>query len=172
MTPGSLETHYCYCPCYFPGDQTNTYKAIEQYQNFASRYPNSDKIKDTNEAIDKLRAKLQKKAYDNAYLYYKIRQYQAASVALKSLAKEYPDIEQQDRIQYFVVKSNKLYADNSAATKKLERYEQTAKECTVFRETYPNSTYVGEVNDIYKRTLDQIKIHQNSTHNGKEKRRN
>lgn len=153
-------------------DQTSTFKAIEQYQNFASRYPNSDKIKDTNEALDKLRAKLLKKAYDNAYLYYKIRQYQAASVALKSLLKEYPDIEKKDRIQFFIVKSHKLYADNSASTKKLERYEETAKECTVFRETYPESEYSGEVNEIYNKALEQINNHKNSTHNGKEKRRN
>lgn len=151
-------------------EQTNTYKAIEQYQNFASRFPNSDKINDANKAIDALRGKLQKKAYESAYLYYKIRQYQAASVALKALLKDYPDIEEKDKIQYFIVKSNKLFADNSTQSKKLERYESTAKECTEFKEKYSNSEYLKEVEDIYNKSLEQIKIHQKD-HHGKEKRR-
>lgn len=151
-------------------EQTNTYKAIEQYQNFANRFPNSEKIKDANAAIDALRAKLQKKAYEGAYLYYKIRQYQAASVALKALLKDYPDIEQKDKIQYYIVRSNKLFADNSTISKKLERYEATAKECTEFKEKYSNSEFLKEVEDIYNKSLQQIKIHQNDNH-GKEKRR-
>lgn len=152
-------------------EQTNTYKAIEQFQNFASRYPNSEKVKDANAAIDVLRAKLQKKAYESAYLYYKIRQYQAASVAMKALLKDHPDIEQKDKIQYYVVKSQKLFADNSTHSKKLERYESTAKECTTFRENYPQSVYAKEVEDIYNKSVEQIKLHQNTDH-GKEKRRN
>lgn len=151
-------------------EQTNTYKAIEQYQNFANRFPNSEKIKDANAAIDALRAKLQKKAYEGAYLYYKIRQYQAASVALKALLKDHPDIDSKDKIQYYIIKSNKLFADNSTTSKKLERYEDTAKECTVFKEKYAGSTYLKEVEDIYNKSLQQIKIHQTDNH-GKEKRR-
>lgn len=152
-------------------EQSNTYKAIEQFQNFVNKYPNSDKVKDANQAIDGLRAKLQKKAYESAYLYYKIKQYQAAAVALKAVLKDNPGIDNQDKIQYYIVKSNKHFADLSTSSKKLERYEETAKECTVFREKYPNSAYAKEVNDIYNKTLDQIKIHQNSDSHGKEKRR-
>ncbi len=153
-------------------EQTNTHKAIEQYQTFANRYPNSDKIKEVNEAIDRLRAKLLKKAYEGAYLYYKIRQYQAASVALKALLKDYPDIEDKDKIHYLVVKSNKLFADNSASSKKLERYEATAKECTVFREKYPESTYAKEVETIYHTSIQEIETFKNIEQYGKQKRRN
>lgn len=152
-------------------DQTNTLKAIDQYQNFASRYPNSTRIADANKAIDELRAKLQKKAYESAYLYYKIKQYQAASVSMKALLKDYPDIADKDKIQYFVVKSNKFYADNSTTSKKMERYEETAKECATFKELYPSSLYLKEIEDIYAKSIEQIKIFQNSEHNGKEKRR-
>ncbi|MCO5229842.1 MAG: outer membrane protein assembly factor BamD [Chitinophagales bacterium] len=171
------ESAYMMAKCYekesprYQLDQTNTIKAIDQYQNFASRYPNSIRIADANKAIDELRAKLQKKAYESAYLYYKIKQYQAASVSMKALLKDYPGIEGKDKIQYFVVKSNKLYADNSTTSKKLERYEETAKECATFKEAYPNSLYLKEIEDIYSKTLEQIKIFQNSEHNGKEKRR-
>ena len=153
-------------------DQTNTQKAIQQYQSFANRYPNSVKIQDANEAIDRLRAKITSKAYKSAYLYYKIKEYKAAAVALKALLKDYPGIENQDKIQYYIVKSNKLYADNSTSSKKHERYEETAKECTLFREKYQNSSYLNEVNDIYLKSVQQLKIYKDYEHTGKKDGRN
>ena len=171
------EAAYMMAVCYekesprYSLDQTNTYKAIEQYQSFANRYPNSEKMTDVNAALDRLRDKLQKKAYESAYLYYKIRQYQAATVALKALLKDQPDIDNKDKIQYYVVKSSFLYAENSTSSKKLERYESTAKECTTFRESYPQSVYAKEVESIYQKALSQIKIYQNYEQSGKEKRR-
>ncbi|MCO5249597.1 MAG: outer membrane protein assembly factor BamD [Chitinophagales bacterium] len=148
-------------------DQTNTVKAIDQYQSFANRFPNSAKIHDANEAIDRLRAKIEGKAYKSAYLYYKIKEYKAATVALKALLKDYPGIENQDKIQYYIVKSNKYYADNSASSKKYERYEETAKECTTFREKYQGSQYLTEVNDIYLKSVAQLKIYKDYEHTRK-----
>lgn len=152
-------------------EQTNTHRAIDQYQRFANRYPNSDKMSEVNEAIDRLRGKLLKKAYESAYLYYKIRQYQAASVALKALLKDYPDISDKDKVQYYVVKSNKLFADNSTTSKKLERYETTAKESTIFREKYADSPYIKEVEDIYQASIQEIEKYKKVVQNGKQKRR-
>jgi outer membrane protein assembly factor BamD len=152
-------------------DQTNTFKAIEQYQTFVNRYPNSDRVKDANSAIDALREKLLKKAYENAYLYYKVKEYQAAAVALKALLKDYPGIDNPDRIHFYAVRSLKLFADNSANVKKLERYEAAAKEATLYREKYPNSNYIGQVNAIYEQSVQQIKLLENEQNTGKEKRR-
>lgn len=171
------EASYMMALCYekesprYTLEQTNTHKAIDQYQSFANRFPNSDRIQEVNDAIDRLREKLLKKAYESAYLYYKIRQYQAASVALKALLKDYPDIEDQDKIHYYVVKSNKYYADHSTTSKKHERYEATAKECTVFREKYPSSPYVKEVEGIYNSSIQEIEKYKNIDENGKQKRR-
>lgn len=153
-------------------DQVNTFKAIEQYQNFVNKFPKSDKVGEANEAIDALRAKLQKKAYESAYLYYKIKQYQAAAVSLKALLKDYPGIDNPDKIHLYAVRSLKLLADNSANVKRLERYEDAAKECTVFREKYAQSFYLKEVNDIYEKCLAQIKLLGNEQNVGKEKRGN
>ena len=152
-------------------DQTNTFKAIEQYQNFVNRYPNSDKVSDANTAIDELRAKLKKKAFESAYLYYKIKEYQAASVALKALLVDYPDIEDPAKIHYTAVRSLILLANNSTPSKRLERYEAAAKECTLYKEKFPNSSYITEVNSIYEKSVEQIKLLENDQNSGKEKRR-
>jgi outer membrane protein assembly factor BamD len=152
-------------------DQANTFKAIEQYQSFVNKYPNSDRVTEANQAIDALREKLLKKAYDNAYLYYKIKEYQAAAVALKALLKDYPGIDNPDRIHFFAVRSLILFADNSAPSKRLERYEAAAKEATLYREKYPNSNYIIQVNDIYEKSVQKIKQLEDEQNTGKEKRR-
>lgn len=130
-------------------DQTNTSKAINAYISFVDAYPNSGKIPDANKAIDELRAKLHKKAYESAYLYFKTKQYQAAAVSFKALLKDYPDIKEKDKIQYYIVKSYKLYAENSYDFKKLERYNDAVKEYQIFKEKYPESVYGEELKNIY-----------------------
>lgn len=152
-------------------DQTNTFKAIEQYQAFVNKYPKSERVKDANDAIDQMRAKLEKKAYENALLYYKIREYQAASVALKALLKDYPSLDNPERIHLLAIRSMKLLADNSTQSKKLERYETAAKEITIFREKYPENPYTKEVNELYEKIISQIKLIENGQTAGKEKRR-
>jgi outer membrane protein assembly factor BamD len=151
-------------------DQTNTLKAIELYQNFVNKYPKSERVNSANDAIDQLRAKLQKKAYENALLYYKIKEYQAASVALKALLKDFPGIDNPERIHLLVVRSMKLFADNSAGSKRQERYENAAKEIILFREKYPENPYTREINDLYDKIISQIKTLENEQIAGKEKR--
>lgn len=174
------EAAYMVAKCYeqesprFQLDQTNTTKAIEQYQLFINRYPKSSKVAEANTSIDVLRAKLHKKAYESAYLYYKIRQYQAASVSFKALLKDYPDIDDRAKVQLYVIKSLKAFADNSYHEKKLERYQDTAKECALFQENYPTSAYKSEVQEIYTTVLELIKSLQENgkTNSGKKERRN
>ena len=50
-------------------DKTNTLKAIEELQAFIDKYPNSDKIDECNNLIDKLTIKIHNKAFKIAKLY-------------------------------------------------------------------------------------------------------
>ncbi|MEZ5003826.1 MAG: outer membrane protein assembly factor BamD [Chitinophagales bacterium] len=147
-------------------DQTPTYKAIAQYQSFTQKYPNSDKIKEVNEAIDELRLKLHKKAYSGARLYFRLKDYQAAATAFKTLVETYPESKDAEVSYYYVVLSSKLLADNSYAAKKLERYEQTVAEYKVFKQKFPESKYLKELDEINEKSLQSIEsIKQQSTEN-------
>ena len=69
-------------------DQTTSLEAIKKFQIFIDQYPNSTRIARCNELLDSLRDKLEKKAYENAMLYYKIGSnsfgaFQASIVTLK-----------------------------------------------------------------------------------------
>lgn len=153
-------------------DQTNTIKAINAYINFVESYPNSAKIPESNNAIDELRGKLHKKAYEAAYLYFKTKQYQSAAVTFKALLKDYPDIKDKDKIQYYIIKSYKLYADNSYADKRVERYSEAIKEYKIFSEKFVTSEYSEELKKIIEICNQEIiKIENNDDSSRKKERR-
>ena len=47
-------------------DQTNTYDALKELQLFINTYPNSSRIPECNDLIDKLRTKLEYKDYQDS----------------------------------------------------------------------------------------------------------
>ena len=55
-------------------DQTNTTKAMGFMQAFIAQHPDSDKVKDATEIIEKCRAKLEEKDFEAAKLYYNLRE--------------------------------------------------------------------------------------------------
>jgi len=59
-------------------DQESSIKAIDVFQDFANKYPDSERVAECNKLIDELRAKLEEKAYAQGLLYYDLSQYQAA----------------------------------------------------------------------------------------------
>jgi outer membrane protein assembly factor BamD len=137
-------------------DQTPTLKAIAEYQRFTERFPNSPKIPEANAAIDELRIKLHRKAFDNAMLYYKLKDYQAAATSFKSLIEDYPESKDAERAYFYIVMSNKLFADNSYASKKLERYEATVEAYQKFKVKFPESGYLQDLDNVYQKVLESM----------------
>jgi outer membrane protein assembly factor BamD len=126
-------------------EQGSTQKAIDAFQEFVNRYPKSPKMEEANARIDELRGKLRKKAYENAYLYYKIGQYYAASVSLTNFLKDFPEYENPEKVSYLVVKSLKKYAEGSYRNKQEERVQEEQKAFEDFKTRYPNSQYLAEL---------------------------
>ena len=120
-------------------DQANTSKAIEGFQLFVNRFPQSTRIDTSNAIIDKLRRKLQIKAFNQAYLYYQIQDYRAAAVAMRALLKEYPDLEEREKVEYLVFRSYYLWAENSIIEKRKERFVLAQEALTTFRSDFPTS---------------------------------
>lgn len=138
-------------------DQTDTRKAIDAMQLFINRYPIDEKVAKANEIIEKLRLKLEQKSYDNAKLYFKLSEYQAASIALKNSIKEFPDSKYREDILYLIVKSSFLLAEKSIESKQGERYQNTISEYYVFIDEFPESKHVKEVEKMYEKSVKQIK---------------
>lgn len=130
-------------------DQANTIKAISAMQTFINIYPNSKRVKEGTEIIDKCRAKLELKEYKAAKLYYDLGYYKAAGVTFSNLLLDYPDSEDGDKYKFLSIKSYYKYADKSVITKQKERYQTVITQYLSFEDFYPNSQYLKEAASYY-----------------------
>lgn len=130
-------------------DQTNTLRAIEAMQVFINKYPESEKIEQCNELIDKLRDKLEIKSFNAAKMYYTMGDYKSAIVALKNSLKDYPDTQFREELLFLIVKSNFLLAENSVEAKKKQRYQDTINEYYTLLDEYPESGYIRDAEKLY-----------------------
>ncbi len=129
-------------------DQSYTYKAIEELQEFINQYPNSERVAEANRLIDAMRDKLEKKEFESARLYYDRQQYQSALWALDNVLKDYPDTDNAEDIRFLLVQSAFQLAQNSFVDRQLERYEDAVDRAGEFLERYPESEYNRQVRSI------------------------
>ncbi len=137
-------------------DQSSTLKAVEALQLFANKFPASTRLKECNELVDKLRDKLEKKAYESAMLFYQMDDYRAAAVALQNALKEYPDIDDREYLEFLVVESYYNFALNSIPEKQLERYEKALDSYKYFSENFSKSQYLKEAKKYSEKSKKEI----------------
>ncbi len=133
-------------------DQEDTYSAIEEFQYFISVFPtDTAHIHECNKLVDNLHAKLEKKAYMNAKMYYDIEDYKAAITAFDLLLHDYPDTQYKEDANYYSLEAKYYLAVNSVDTKKEARIQDAIAACNDFMKLYTVSEWTGEV----KTTLDK-----------------
>ena len=153
---------YCYyneAPIYSL-DPTNTYKAIKQLQSFIDRYPTSDRIEECNSLIDELRANLSLKAFENAKQYYTTSNYKSAIIALDNVLIDFPSFTNREEVHFLIVKSTYLLAINSINAKVEERLIATLDAYAHFKDNYPDSYFLKELEITYintQTTLNKLK---------------
>ncbi len=148
-------------------DQTYTLKAISELEVFVNTFPKSERLKESNKLIDELRAKLEKKAFEEGLLYYNLKQYQSASITFNNMLKDFPDSDNIEQIRYYIVKANYTLAENSIYSKKLDRYQETFVAAELFKSKFFKSKDLKEVNSILKQTKENIKKLENDGHQDK-----
>nr|MBS0038351.1 outer membrane protein assembly factor BamD [Saprospiraceae bacterium] len=140
-------------------DQKYTHDAIDGFQRFVNRFPNSPRVAECNELMDELRKKLERKAFYQADLYYKMGSYQSAVASFHHLLQDYPETNDAEKVRYLLVKSNFLFAENSILSKQEERYAATITAYDNFLKRHPNSQYHDELSkyiQISKNKLNSL----------------
>ncbi len=142
-------------------DQTYSRKAIDQFQLFINTYPGSEQVKEANDLVEEIRAKMEEKSFEAAKMYYHQEKYRAASVAFENMLKEFPDTEYDEEATFLVLKSNFLYAENSIDSKKEERYRKTIDIYYDFSNRYQESKWIKDAEKIFAESenyLSKIKV--------------
>ncbi len=125
-------------------DQTYTYQALDAYELFVNMYPDGKYIKECNEAVAKLRKKLEKKALNAADLYYKTSNFKAAATSYENILRDFPDIDESEKVTFMIVKARFRYAQNSVAQRKVERFNNVIKSYHEFKYKFSGSKYIAE----------------------------
>lgn len=145
-------------------EQTATLKAIDDLQLFMNTYPNSARVKECNKLVDEMRTKMEIKAFEEAELYYNIREYQAAIQSYNNLLKDFPETNNAEFIRYKIILAASNYANNSILTKQEERYKLSFEESDSFIKRYEKSKYRKEVANINKVSRIKLKEIENDRH--------
>ena len=138
-------------------DQENTNNAIEGFNIFINRFPGSPKVEESRRLVKELEEKLVEKSYLSAKLYYDMKQYKAAVVALNNSLKEHADTKYREEMMFLKMNSLFLYAENSLANKQKERYQSTLDDYYSFMEEFPKTQYTKDVNNILQKTNKYLK---------------
>ena len=138
-------------------DQEYTRSAIEGFDLFVSKYGYSPRVEECRGYITELENKLVEKNYKSARLYYDMKEYKAAVVAIENSLKAYADSKYREEMMYLKLNSLYLYAVNSIPAMQRIRYQDTLDEYYSFIEEYPDSKYSKDVSSIYQRTERYLK---------------
>ncbi len=140
----------------FSLDQTNTYEAIGGLQLFIDRYPQSSRVDSCNKLIHELEMKLEKKYYEGARQYLKMRQYNAAVVTYNNILNDFPDTKYKEQIYFDIFRAKYELVTRSVDEKKLERIKDAKEAYVNFVDRFPQSKLIKEAETYYKH-LEEIK---------------
>jgi outer membrane protein assembly factor BamD len=99
---------------------------------------------------------LEKKGFDNARQYLKLKYYQAAVIAFENFKKGFPDSKYLEEITYLKVVAQYKLAQQSIASKQRERYASTVEFYRELVDNYPKSNFIKDVESYYSDSLDKL----------------
>ena len=134
-------------------EQSTTYEALNAIQNFVNTYPRSVRIPECNVMVDELNAKLEQKAYDNSKIYYQLRYYKAAIIALDNFLKSFPASQYADEMTFLKVDAQYQLAKVSVESMQKERYLETIDLYREYIDQFPNGQKTREAEMVYDQAL-------------------
>ena len=155
-------------------DQTSTYKAIQELQMFMEYFPNSKYKTESQLMIFNLQDKLVMKDYLSAKLYYNLgsyignasttadnqingNNYLACITTAQNALKDYPYTTMREEISILLLRAKYKLGAESVEEKKEKRMREAIDEYYAFKNEFPESKYMKEVENIYKNASKYVK---------------
>ena len=142
-------------------DQSYSVKAIEGFEEFANRYPNSERVAEANKLIDEMRAKMELKDFESAKLYVDLSRFESAQRSFENVLKDYPETRRAEEIRFLMADSQYEYARQSYVTRQVERYEKAVKLAQSFLDRYAESEYRARTEEILTKSQAKLKELEN-----------
>jgi len=139
-------------------DQTTTRDAIKELQAFINTYPESKRIPECNDLIDKMREKLETKDFKIAQLYYRMDDYIAAITSFNNILKDYPDTQKKEEIMFLIFKCYNKYAVQSIDARKKERIQKAFMAYNDFATLYPSSQLIAEAKSMKEKSQKELEL--------------
>lgn len=155
-------------------DQSSTYSAISELQMFMEYYPESKRKTEAQVMIFALQDKLVMKDYLAAKLYYDLGSYNgnasmtadgringnnylACITTAQNALKDYPYTAMREEISILLLRAKYKLGSESVLEKKEERMREAIDEYYTFKNEFPESKYLKEVENIYKDASKYVK---------------
>ena len=151
-------------------DQTPTYEAVTEFQNFIELYPYSSWREQAVQHIFTLQDQLVEKEYLSAKLYYELgdyfgncsndggSNYQACVITAENAIRDYPYTKLREDFAILILKAKFELASRSVEEKKEERYHNAIDEYYGFTNEYPESKFMKEAERLYKQAMKYTTI--------------
>lgn len=142
-------------------DQTNTYKAIQGFQDFLEYFPQSDKAEKAQEYMFELQEKLAYKEFLAARLYFNLglymgNNYESCVITSREALKSYPFSAYAEEFQILIVRSKFEEAENSIDDKKPFRYREVRDEHFNYTNMFPEGKYGKESLKMYRQAMKSL----------------
>ncbi|TCP25663.1 Beta-barrel assembly machine subunit BamD [Tenacibaculum skagerrakense] len=148
----SALSYYKAAPVYSK-DPTDTNKALESFQSFIDKYPDSPRLAEANKYYNELQFKLETKAFEIAKGYYitaqtDSRNYRAAITAFDNLITDYLGTRYKEEALYLRFKAAHDFAMKSIDRKKEERINNALKAYEKLKRNFPESKFKKESEEM------------------------
>lgn len=146
-------------------DQTPTFEAVTEFQNFIENYPASAKRQLAQDYIFKLQDLLVEKEYLSAKLYYNLGTYTgngrngnygACILTAENAIKDYPYTSRREEFAILILRAKFALARLSVEEKKEGRYHNAIDEYYGFVTEYPESKYLKEAQDLFDKARKYV----------------
>ena len=141
-------------------DQTNTYKAMEQFQDFIELFPQSERKEEAQNILFQLQEKLALKELLTVRLYYNLGDflifpfpggnYLSAVITAQNAIRAYPYTKYREDFMYFIFKSKYEMAIRSVDEKREFRFRDVVDEYYAFINEFPEGRFSKEVKRLYE----------------------
>lgn len=144
-------------------DQTPTYEAVTEFQNFIELYPYSNRREEAMQHIFTLQDQLVEKEYLSAKLYFDLgdyfgncsndggSNYQACIITAENAIRDFPYTKLREDFAILILRAKFELAAKSVEEKKVERYHNAIDEYYGFTNEYPDSKYMKEAEQLFKK---------------------